>query len=244
MKKFISLSLHPGRTGEYFYNKFFEHLGIDATYESRACDDLVMSLAHAFEEHVDGISISMPYKNQILRYLDDTSGYVNIYQSCNTVLIKDKKLTGHNTDISGVDWACKHIKIGQKITVLGNGAMASMFLKFLEEDHYGNLTIAARSNDSWHKKDLPANVVINATALGTSTKQSPFEELPKDVELVIDLAVKDNDLRQQCLAAGVKYLSGLEFYKRQFLTQFKIYTGVDASSELFDQFEREQYETI
>lgn len=244
MKKFISLSAYPGTTGQYFYTQFFQHYGIDATYEPRGTDNLARSLSHALEEQIDGISISMPYKNTVIQYLDDTSGYVNIYQSCNTILIKDKQLKGYNSDIAGVDWACKHIRIGNRITVLGNGAMASMFVKFLEEDHYGQLNLAARSSDTWDRRNSPADVVINSTALGTATTDSPFEILPQEVKLVIDLAIKDNKLKQQCLAAGVKYLSGMEFYKQQFLTQFKIYTGIAASSELFDQFERERHETV
>lgn len=244
MKKFISLSKYPGKTGQYFYTRFFQHYDIDATYEPRGTDNLAVSLAHAFEEHVDGISVSMPYKHEIIQYLDDTSGYVNIYHACNTVMINDKKLIGYNSDIAGVDWACKNIRLGQKITILGNGAMASMFVKYLEDEHYGNLTIAGRSSGTWDKKDHSTDVVINATALGTANSDSPYTELPNGVQLIIDLAVKPNDLQQQCLAAGVKYLSGMEFYKQQFLAQFKIYTGITASSELFDQFERERHETV
>lgn len=244
MKKFISLSKYPGRTGQYFYTKFFEHYGIDASYESKGTDNLAISINYALEEGINGISISMPYKKQIIPYLDNVSSYVEIYQSCNTVTIEDRKLTGYNSDISGVEWACKHINRNDQITVLGNGAMASMFVKCLEEDYYGQLKIAARNFETWDNKDQPATVIINATALGTSTTSSPYETLPKDVRLVIDLAIKDNDLKQQCLAAGVKYLSGMDFYKQQFLTQFKIYTGITADGDLFDKFERQQYETV
>lgn len=244
MKKFISLSQYPGKTGQYFYTKFFEHYNIDAVYEPRGTDNLASSLARALEERIDGISVSMPFKHEILKYLDDITGYSNIYQSCNTVVIEDKRLIGYNADIAGVDWACKHIKMTDRITVLGSGVMASMFVKFLEEYHYGNLNLAARSFKTWDKKDQPTDVIINATALGTSTSDSPFVELPKDTKLVIDLAIKDNTLKQQCLAAGVKYLSGKEFYKQQFLTQFKIYTGIDPDSTLFDEFERQQHERI
>ena len=119
-----------------------------------------------------------------------------------------------------------------------------MFIKSLEPDYYGNLNVAARRLDTWENKDLPTDVVINATALGTSTQESPFVKLPSGVKLVIDLAVKENDLTKQCLDAGVKYLSGMEFYKQQFLTQFKIYTGITANPELFDEFERQQHETV
>lgn len=238
MKKFISLSQYPGKTGQYFYNKFFEHYNIDAVYESRGTENLGQSIVYALEEGVSGISISMPYKKEILGMLDNRTGYVDIYQSCNTVVVDDKKLTGYNADLAGVEWACKQIHDVDRITILGSGAMASMFIKFLEEENYGKINIAARKLGTWANKDLPTDVIINATALGTASTNSPYELLPRGVKLVIDLAIKDNTLAEQCKTAGIKYLSGIEFYKQQFLAQFKIYTGITAPGELFDEFHR------
>lgn len=244
MKKYISLSEFPGRTGQYFYTRFFKHYGIDAVYEPRGTDNLAKSLHYAIEEQVSGISVSMPFKKQVLRFLNTTSSYVDIYNSCNTILVQDKQFIGYNTDIAGVEWACKQIGDVNRITILGSGAMASMFIKCLEADNYGKINIAARALGSWPNKDLPTDVVINATALGTSSTDSPYTELPIGAKLIIDLAIKNNDLQKQCLDAGVKYLSGMEFYKQQFLAQFKIYTGINPDPNLFDQFELQQYETV
>jgi len=240
MKKYISLSEYPGRTGQYFYTKFFEHYGIDAVYEPRGTDNLAKSIIYALEENVAGISVSMPFKKEVIRHLDVKTGYVDIYQSANTIVINNKKLIGYNADISGVEWACKNITTSDRITILGNGAMADMFVKFLEQDHYGKINIAARSFNTWENKDLPTDIVINCTAMGTAVADSPYERLPQDVKLVIDLAIDKNNLALQCQTAKVKYLSGIEFYKQQFLDQFKIYTGIDASGELFDEFQQQR----
>jgi len=240
MKKFISLSQYPGKTGQYFYTKFFEHYGINATYEPRGTDNLVQSLSYAIEEQVAGISVSMPFKKEVVKYLDDVSAYVDIYNSCNTITVKDKKLVGYNTDIAGIEWACKEIKNANRITILGSGAMASSFIRRLESDNYGAINIAARALGTWDQKDLDTDIIINATAFGTMSAESPYTKLPNGVKLVIDLAVKENDLTKQCLDAGVKYLSGKEFYKQQFLAQFKVYTGITAEPDLFDKFERQQ----
>lgn len=244
MKKFISLSQYPGRTGQYFYTRFFEYYDIDAAYEPKATANLAVSIAHALEEKISGISVSMPFKQEVIKFLDDTSSYVDMYQSCNTIIVDNNKLKGYNTDIAGVEWACKQIDRVDRITILGSGAMASMFVRCLEEDNYGKMIIAARSLNTWEQKDTATDVVINATSYGTATKNSPYTALPKNVKMVIDLAIKENDLMTQCLDAGVKYVSGKEFYKQQFLAQFKIYTGITADSDLFDKFESEQHERI
>jgi shikimate 5-dehydrogenase len=246
MKKFISLSQYPGKTGEYFYTKFFEHYNIDATYEPRACDDLEIGIRQALQDEVNGISISMPYKQRVIKYANHKHAYVELYNSCNTIKIDKSKTYAFNADIAGVEYICKQIKQNDKIAVLGAGAIGSMFIKYLEEEHYGNLTVCARSLGTWHERFKPADVIINCTALGTSTKDSPYllGQIPPNARLVIDLAIKDNEFKEQCMSYGIKYISGREFYREQFLKQFEIYTGIKPSREVYDEIESRQYETI
>lgn len=93
---------------------------------------------------------------------------------------------------------------------------------------------------------MPADVVINCTALGTSSTEGPYQigQLHPNVKLVIDVAIKDNNFKKQCLDKGIKYISGREFYKAQFLNQFRIYTGIRPDTDLYDKFESEFYETF
>ena len=103
MKKFISLSKYPGKTGEYFYNYFFKHYEIDAVYEPRGTDNLYKSIEDAIMDNIAGISISMPYKQAVIEYIERPTGYVEIYNSCNTITINNGMFKGHNTDIAGVE---------------------------------------------------------------------------------------------------------------------------------------------
>lgn len=244
MRKFISLSKYPGKTGEYFYNAFFKHYGIDAVYEPRGTDNLYKSIEEAILDQVEGISISMPYKQKVMEYLDEVKGGCEIYNSCNTVKLENRKFIGYNADIAGVEYTAQFINKGDRITVLGNGAMANMYLIYLEPEYFGNLNVCARSLNTWENRQNPTDVIINATGLGTSTSESPFIDLPQDVSLVIDLAIKTNELEQQCATAGIKYISGREFYREQFLRQFEIYTGVSPERHVFDEIESRLYETV
>ena len=244
MKKYVSFSRYPGKVGEYFYSKFFEHYGISAVYEPQGTDNLQKSLEKAVMDDVAGISVSMPFKQTVLNLLDKKTSYCELYNSCNTINIENNLLVGYNADYYGMQHVCKDIPKNSTITILGNGAMASMFTSYLEYDFYAGLRICARSSNTWEDRHLPTDVIINCTALGTSTHESPYEHLPAGTKLVIDLAIKDNDLQLQCQNANVKYKSGKEFYKEQFLNQFKIYTGIVPDSDLFNQFERQLYEKI
>lgn len=235
MKKFISLSKYPGQTGQHFYTEFFNHHGIEATYEPRACDNLKQSLDQALAEGVEGISISMPFKQEVIQYLDYAHTYVTMYQSCNTIKVVKGQLHGYNTDLAGVDHVCKNIKPTDRISVLGLGAMGSMFVRYLEHD-YPKLKIFSR-NSGWQFRHSSTDVVINCTALGTIDSASPFEQMPEDVRLVIDLALKDNDLQNQCLDSKIKYITGGEFYQQQFFRQFELYTGIRPDKKFYQQAE-------
>ena len=220
MKKFISLSKHPGTTCQYYYTKFFNQNNIDATYIPQGTDNLAQSLAVALEEEVDGISISMPYKQEIIQYLDYADSLVTRYQSCNTVLIKNKKLFGFNTDFYGANYIISQIPDHLTVSILGDGSMGTMIKLMLKNDP---LVISRKSNN-WNDRHKLRGAVINCTSFGTATLDSPFSALPT-LELVIDLAIKNNQLEEQCQQGNVKYIHGIEFYKYQFQKQFEIYTG-------------------
>lgn len=246
MKKYISLSQYPGRTGTYFYNKFFKHYNIDAVYEAQFSDNIEQSVTKAVDDGVSGISVSMPFKQTVIPLLTKFDAYVKIYNSCNTITVNSEITQGYNADIAGVENVCKNIKLSDRITILGAGAMGSMFVKYLEDAHYGNLRICARNLDTWSERYKPADIIINCTALGTSTEESPYKlgQIPPDTRLVIDLAIKDNEFKDQCKNYNIKYISGREFYKAQFLNQFRIYTKITPDPDLYNKFESEFYETI
>ena len=246
MKKFISLSQYPGKTGEYFYTEFFKHYNIDASYTPLASNNIEQSIKQAIEDGVSGISISMPFKKAVIPLLNTRHLYVDIYSSCNTIKVDRGVTQGYNADFAGVEHVCKEIKQGDKITILGGGAIGSMFVKYLEENHYSNLNVCTKSAGTWNNRYSYSDVVINCTALGTSTYDSPYKigQIPPAARVVIDLAIKDNELQEQCKIARVKYISGREFYRSQFLKQFEIYTGIKPSEQVYNEIESRQYETV
>jgi shikimate 5-dehydrogenase len=75
-------------------------------------------------------------------------------------------------------------------------------------------------------------VLINCTSLGTVNTDSPLEHLNLNTRLVIDLAVKPNDLTKQ--SSNIEYLSGTDFYKNQFFKQYSIYTGKSVDKDDYE----------
>ena len=246
MKQYISLSQFPGTTGKYYYSKFFEYYNIPAQYTPLAADSIAESIQQAKQQNIAGISVSMPFKSAVTKLLDELDTDLAEYPSCNTIVNSNGVLRGYNADLAGVEHSCKQIKQDDAITILGMGAMGSMFAEYLTKNGYTNLNICARKLDTWNNRFKPSDVIINCSALGTSSSNSPFlpGQLAPGTRLVIDLAIKDNELKNQCAILGVKYTSGIEFYKQQFLKQFEIYTGIKPDSAKFDEFERQLHEKI
>ena len=101
---------------------------IKGNYELKPTDNLDKSFKEDLS-NLNGFNVTIPYKKDILKYLDVKSDKVKLYNSCNTVKIEDSKVSGYNTDVYGIlDTLKKHsidVK-GKKVLVSGNGGVSSM----------------------------------------------------------------------------------------------------------------------
>lgn len=228
----MSLARFPGKTGEFFYNNFFLHYGLDASYVARKCINLERELGLLRSGEYCGASITMPFKQDVIGYLDYTAPEVTKYGVCNTVKQIHGKLFGYNADLSGVEWVINQIPPDLTVQVLGDGAMGRMFAKVLHDRKYA-ASVYSRKKLNWDERHVPVSVIINATALGTLDQASPLDQLSEHV-LIVDLALKKGSLADQARANKIEYLSGLEFYKQVFQKQFEIYTGILPNLEYFD----------
>lgn len=236
--KFQSLAQYPGTTGSYYYNKFFEYYGIAAEYSAVKCMNITTGIEHSVRDGIRGVSVTMPYKQTVLSMIDVITCDANLYQSCNTIVNDSGMLTGYNTDIAGVEWSLSDICTDSDIVVLGSGAMAQQYLKYLHLNKYSRVRAVSRRDGNWDSRAESADVLINCTALGTVTAESPVASVNSSV--VIDLSVKPGELAAQCLNANVKYLSGAEFYQQQFQKQFEIYTGIKVDASVYKLFESQK----
>jgi shikimate dehydrogenase len=224
-KYFYSLSKHPGKTGELYYKILFEDKKLPYTYAALECNNLIRYIKQLLAIGAAGVSISMPYKTEIISLLDDRDTYVNMFNSCNTVIIDDGKLKGYNTDYYGAIYAISQIPKDMPVSILGDGAMGRMFKRILP-----GATVFSRKLGNWGDRYNIAGAVINCTSFGTVGFTSPFEKLP-DVSVVIDLAISANDLKNQTEEKAITYIPGRDFYRHQFIKQFEIYTGVPLTIE-------------
>ena len=119
-----------------------------------------------------GINVTIPYKKDVIPYLDELSPAARKIGSVNTIVRRpDGSLFGHNSDYFGFVSLVKHSGIaveGKKVLVLGSGGTSIMVVAALKdlgaipivisrsgENNYGNLHLHA-----------DASVIINATPVG------------------------------------------------------------------------------
>jgi shikimate dehydrogenase len=87
---------------KYFTEKF-QKLGItDAAYDNFSIPDITeLSIILASKKELEGFNITIPYKKEVTRFLDEASEPVKKMGACNCVKISDGKLKGFNTDVVG-----------------------------------------------------------------------------------------------------------------------------------------------
>ncbi len=101
-----------------------------------------------------GFNITMPDKGEVCKYLDDISPAAKLIGACNTVVIEDGKLTGHNTDGIGFVRNLKEHGIdvkGKKIVLLGAGGAATAIAAQTALDGAAKLTMFNRDDEFYEK---------------------------------------------------------------------------------------------
>ena len=78
---------------------------------------------------LDGFNITIPYKTDIINFIDEVDDKVNLYNSCNTVVHRDNKYYGYNTDVYGFLNSLKRFNVDlkdKKVLILGSGGVSRM----------------------------------------------------------------------------------------------------------------------
>lgn len=119
----------------------------------------------------DGLNVTMPYKKAVIPYLDELTPEAQQLGAVNTIVRRNGRLIGHNTDYFGFKTMVKQSGLspaGKKCLVYGSGGASNVAVAVLKklgaevviisrtgENHYGNL-----------QRHADAAIVVNATPVG------------------------------------------------------------------------------
>ncbi len=186
------------------HNAAFKALGIDAQYGVFEIPDTELSqfIENARNEPISGLSVSLPYKEDILRYIDVLDEDAKKIGAVNTVVNKTGFLYGYNTDFIGAVDALKEVfsdakKVNAVVFgaggaaraviygILKNGGKVSCIVNRTKEnaeklakefsEMFGIEIVGLGLDDV--KKD--GNVFINTSSIWTLNKTADFSEIGK-----------------------------------------------------------------
>src|SRR5277367_3907258 len=232
-------------------NAAFRRETVNAVYLALQASKLSDLLKLTDAIPIQGLSITMPLKQEIMAHLEHTDPLSAKIGACNTVLRQEGKLYGFNTDVAGITGPLeKRLSLrGAKVLVLGAGgaARAAVFgcrdkgaeVFILNRTPETAQKLARQSGAKTIKKDAVAktawDVIINATPIGmTGIKANQLLEA-KDLntKLVFDLVYNplETPLLRMARQKGIPIITGIEMFVQQGARQFEIFTGKPAPEE-------------
>ena len=143
--------------------------GLDYSLEEVAKDRLEDFVAKC---DYDGFNVTIPYKKDIIKYLDGVSDLAKKVGAVNTVVRKNGLLYGFNTDVGGLKYTLKRKNIdikGKNVLVLGSGGASATAAALCGLENAGSVTVVGRNSEvnytnCYNLQDT--EVIINATPVG------------------------------------------------------------------------------
>jgi len=133
--------------------------GVNAIYKSFYSKDILESIIAVKILDIKGFAVSMPFKVEILKFVDEQSPQVKEIGAANTILNKDKYLIAFNTDWMGAYKYLQSFDI-EDITILGNGGF-SKAVQYACKKLGISTKIITRTN--WDTIEDVSNTIFNAT---------------------------------------------------------------------------------
>lgn len=201
------------------HNMAFEKTGVNGVYLAWEVEvkDLQASIENIRRYDMFGVNLSMPYKQEVIPYLDELDVSARLIGAVNTVVNKNGILVGYNTDGKGFFKSLPSFTItGKKMILLGAGGAAKSILAQAILDGVSQISVFVRSvsmektrpyltklqEQTGFKVDLYAledvselqariaesDLLVNATSVGMDGQTSP---IPESINLPETLLVAD-----------------------------------------------------
>ncbi len=228
------------------HNAAFEHQGINAVYLAFETDRPGPALDAVKTLGIKGLSVTVPNKEAVMDYLDETDDTALRIGAVNTVKNVDGYLIGTNTDWIGAIKALKEVVDikGRKVVVLGAGGSARAVIFGLLK-HGARVHIANRTKDKARRlaeefhcsfsgleevSKMDGQTLINTTSVGMGKLKglSPIpEEQLERFSVVMDIVYgKDKTkLLRDAESRGCTIIAGIEMLLHQAAAQFEFWTG-------------------
>lgn len=201
-----------------------------------------------------GINVTIPYKKDVIPYLDEMDESAKAIGAVNTIINVDGKLKGYNTDFGGFLYMVKAHNVhmeGKKVLIIGNGGACAAVKAVCKHENAKDIVIVSRSAnrgaigyDEMYTSHLDADIVVNTSPVGMFPN---IANAPIDVswfhklECVLDV-VYNPILTRLCFEAqeaDIKRVIGLEMLIAQAKYTFEIFENMSFDDSIIDEIKKE-----
>ncbi len=205
MKTFALLGEHLSHSySPIIQKKLFQFKGLDYDYKLLEIkEDEIKNTLDLLKEGVySGFNVTIPYKKEVMKYLDEISEEAKTIGAVNTIKCVEGKLIGYNTDYFGFIEELKFYGIdveNKKCYVLGTGGASLAVNKALLDLGAQTISVSRNKNINtitYDELKINSNdIIVNTTPVGMypNTKQSPLDSTTAEVaSTIVDIIFNPN----------------------------------------------------
>lgn len=253
----VSHSLSPN-----IHNAAFIAAGLNYVhlpFQTRDVGQFIRSMVHPKTREVSwnlrGLGVTIPYKSAVMPWLDWIDPIAEQIGAVNTIVVRDDRLLGYNTDALGFMSPLLNqfgpIKNARCAVIGAGGAARAALWSLINEG--ANVSLFARNveraADTAAEFDVPSqplsqaefagfDIVVNTTPLGTSGANQDLTPATaaqlRGVRLAYDLVYNpvETVFLREARVAGCDTLNGIEMLLAQGIQQFRLWTGEEPDTEV------------
>ena len=230
----IGTKLKHSFSKHYFERKFKSLNYKNHSYKNFEINNLNSLRELISKNNISGLNVTIPFKEQILNYVDDLDDSAEKIGSINTIKVNKNKITGFNTDADGFEKSFKPlIENRNSAIILGNGG-ASKAIQYVLTKNKINFKVISRSGEIKYENlsnlDIINNLIlINTTPLGMYPNVHSFPKIPYNLlsekHLVYDLVYnpKETVFLQKARKQKCKVTNGYQMLLNQADLSWKIW---------------------
>lgn len=234
-----------GKTLKHSYSKIIHQKFNKYDYE---LIELAPEELKAFVEkrELKGYNVTIPYKKDVMPYLDEISPEAKAIGAVNTVVKKGDKLYGYNTDFKGIVYMLDRAGISikdKRVMILGTGGTSNTSIAVCKHLGAKEISVVSRTGEinyqnCYNQKDV--EIIVNTTPVGMfpNTDFSPIDlvKFPK-LEGVVDVIYNPakTKLLYQAEALKIKSTNGLPMLVAQAKYAMEHFLGQEFDDQIIEE---------
>jgi len=238
-----------------------KYLGIDGSYEKFEIDQENFEFEiTGLIRSLDGLNITIPYKEMIIKYLNIVDPLVERIGAANTIEVRDGKIYGFNTDYYGFKKSLENYDLkNSQVSILGSGGASKAIIAALEDIGVSTINVYVR-NLKKASESLPnlarrsiniklfteqenlsdSKLIVNCTPVGQGRLSeglplsiNQINELKPDT-IVYDLIYEKTKLLKASLDRGLRAIDGSDMLILQGVQSLSIWTKCNIDEGLIE----------